>query len=588
MSRSTPVAESTGTVVTVRGLLDAAHDAEATDIDTARSLAQQARVLARTVADPAGEAEALYRLASIAYSSDESDDAFAIALDARELARKVDATVVEVWSLSLVGIVYYNAGNFSEALECALQALELYRSTDHRVGEGNLLNTVAAIHHSLGDTDRALVTYEAALTVNRELNQPEYDALTLSNMAEVRAARNENLLAVSLSEAALELSRVHLPSYVPDILARLGDTYLKLDALDRAEQCLDEAQDLLASRSETTTEMKSTALALAMARGRVALARGDLHLATVEFRTALDLASQSAMREGVMHAHTELAQVYKRLGRFEEALAHQEARFTQHKELFSRGTDLRIKTLQIAHDTEAARQQAEILRLRTGELEAMVRGRTYDLEEYQLQAFERLAVLAEARSTDESGSVASAMTERATRVGEVAAEIAAELGEPNHWVRQLRLATRLHDIGKIVVSDTILLKPGRLDAAELDVVQRHPVAGGEILAGSTSPLIQLAAVIALHHHERWDGTGYPSGLAQSDIPLAGRIAAVADVYDALISARADRAAFQPIDAIDQIVTGRDTQFDPRVVDAFVRVAKRLHPELEAQLNARHG
>ena len=575
--RATSLTEGTGTVPTVRELLDAAEAKQASDIDAARRLAQQGRVLARTLGDEPAEADALYRLACIAYSNDESDDTFAIALDARELARKVGATDVEVKALSLVGIVYYNAGNFSEALECALQALELYRTTDERSGEGNLLNTVAAIHHSLGDTDRALVTYEAALTVNKELNQPQYDALTLSNMAEVRASRNENLLAVSLSEAALELSRVHLPSYVPDILARLGETYLALDAFDRAEECLDEAQEMLAARAESTPEMKSTAVSLMMARGRIAIARGDLHLAIEEFRAALDLATHSAMRAVAMGAHSELAQVYKRLGRFEEALAHQEARFTQHEELFSRGTDLRIKTLQIAHDTEAARQQAEILRLRTGELEAMVRGRTYDLEEYQLNAFERVAVLAQTRG--------STTAEHTVQVGDIAADIAAELGEPNHWVRQLRLAARLHDIGKVVVSDTILLKPGPLDADERAAVQRHAGAGAEILSGSTSPLIQLAAVVAQHHHERWNGTGYPAGIAGTDIPIAARIASVADVYDSLTSECAYRPAWSAVDAVRHIVEGAGTAFDPRVVDAFLRVVRRQRPEVAHTLDA---
>ena len=107
------------------------------------------------------------------------------------------------------------------------------------------------------------------------------------------------------------------------------------------------------------------------------------------------------MPETVLRAHTELSQVYKRLGRFEEALHHQEAAVRRcTRSCSTGGTDLRIKTLQIAHDTEQARQQAEILRLRTGELEAMVRGRTNELEEYQLEAFQRLAVLAEFRDTD--------------------------------------------------------------------------------------------------------------------------------------------------------------------------------------------
>ena len=113
--RSAGLMEGSGTVVTVRELLDAAHEKQATDTVAARALAQKARVLARTVSDPVGEAAALYRLASIAFLEGHSDDAFAIALDARELARKLNAIDVEIGTLSLVSVVYYNAGNFAEA-----------------------------------------------------------------------------------------------------------------------------------------------------------------------------------------------------------------------------------------------------------------------------------------------------------------------------------------------------------------------------------------------------------------------------------------------------------------------------------------
>ena len=277
------------------------------------------------------------------------------------------------------------------------------------------------------------------------------------------------------------------------------------------------------------------------------------------------------MVESELRAHTELAQAYKQLGQFEEALVHQEARFTQHEALFSRGTDLRIKTLQIAHDTEAARQQAEILRLRTGELEALVRGRTYDLEEYQLEAFQRLAVLAEFRDTDTG--------EHTIRVGDLSAEIALQLGEPDEWSSQLRLAGRLHDIGKVAVPDSILLKPGPLTSDEFDVMKTHTTIGAEILAGSSSPLIQLASEVALNHHERWDGTGYPSGLLATDIPLSGRIVTVADVYDALTSHRTYKHAWTPLEAVQYILGARGAQFEPRIVDAFIAVFRRNHPDV---------
>ena len=569
-----PVVEGSGVTKSVRELLDDARSAESNDVVAARSMAQHARVLARTLDDGTGEAEALYRLASIAYAADQPDDAFSIALDARELARRVGATVVEVWSLNLVGLVHYNAGNYSEALESALQALELYRLTDHRVDEGNLLNTIAIIHHSLGDTDRALVTYEAALTANKGLQRPEYDVLTLTNMAEVRAGRHENLLAVGLDEAALELAREHAPEYQPDILARLGISYCALHQLERAAECLDEAEWLVQQRTGLAAT-GSTGFTLAMARGRVAIERDDDEAAVRDYGSALEIARDGSMLENELKAHTELAAITKRLGRFDEALHHQEARFAKHEALFSQGTDLRIKTLQIAHDTEAARQQAEILRLRTGELEALVRGRTSDLEEYQLEAFQRLAVLAEFRDTDTG--------EHTIRVGDLSSAIAGELGESEEWVRHLRLAGRLHDIGKVAVPDSILLKPGPLTADEFDVMKTHTTIGAEILSGSASPLIQLAAEVALNHHERWDGTGYPAGLVADNIPLSGRIVTVADVFDALTSHRTYKHAWTPLEAIQYIIGSTNAQFEPRIVDAFISVVRRMHPEIDLEI-----
>jgi putative two-component system response regulator len=308
-----------------------------------------------------------------------------------------------------------------------------------------------------------------------------------------------------------------------------------------------------------------------MARGKVSRESGLTEEAAAHFSAALDVAQEAGMLENELRAHSELAQAYKALGRFEDALRHQEARFAQHEALFSRGTDLRIKTLQIAHDTEAARQQAEILRLRTGELEALVRGRTYDLEEYQLEAFQRLAVLAEFRDTDTG--------EHTIRVGDLSGEIADELGEPDGWVAHLRLAGRLHDIGKVAVPDAILLKPGPLTVEEFDVMKTHTTIGAEILAGSSSPLIQLAAEVALNHHERWDGTGYPAGLAGEAIPLSGRVVTVADVFDALTSHRTYKHAWTPLEAAQYIIGARGAQFEPRIVDAFVRVFRRRHPDV---------
>lgn len=560
----------------VRELLDEARATEAGDLARARALVQQARVLARSTKDQAAEAEALYRLATISYNTGKADESFAIALEARELARKCRAVVVEVWSLGLIGIVHYNAANYSEALACSLKALELYRTTDHRTDEGNLLNTVAAIHHSLGDTDRAIVTYEAALTANKNLDRPEIDAVTLANMAKVRAERNENLLAVSLGEQALELARGHAHSFVPAVLAYLAEAYASLEMFDRALICLDDAEaTIIAGGDPSGGGLVPSMLAVKMARGQVAMARGERDTALGFLTEVLELSRRASMPEATLRAHQLLAQVCKELGRFEEALVHQEARFQLNEDLFNRGTDLRIRTLQIAHDTEAARSQAEILRLRTGELEALVRGRTHDLEEYQLEAFQRLAALAEFGDSDTG--------EHTVQTGDLSADIAVELGCEDDFIQRLRLAARLHDIGKMAVPDQILLKAGPLTVEEFEVMKTHTTIGASILAGSTSALVQMAADIARSHHERWDGQGYPAGQLSSEIPLEARIVAVADVFDALVKTRTYKYGWDDLDAVRYIIGATGTQFDPSVVDAFVAVMRRRDGRLGEQV-----
>ncbi|MFC6050232.1 HD-GYP domain-containing protein, partial [Methylobacterium hispanicum] len=147
--------------------------------------------------------------------------------------------------------------------------------------------------------------------------------------------------------------------------------------------------------------------------------------------------------------------------------------------------------------------------------------------------------------------------------------IADALGMPAAERRQLCLAATMHDVGKIGVPDAILLKPGALTPEERREMERHAERGWRILGGSASPVMRLAAEIALSHHERWDGTGYPHGLAGEAIPLSGRIVAVADVFDALTTERPYKQAWRAERAKAYLVENAGTHFEPRVVEAFL-------------------
>jgi PAS domain S-box-containing protein len=159
--------------------------------------------------------------------------------------------------------------------------------------------------------------------------------------------------------------------------------------------------------------------------------------------------------------------------------------------------------------------------------------------------------------------------EHVDRMARIAAFLAIGLGLDAERVHLLLVAAPMHDVGKIAISDEILRKPGPLTPAEREEMQRHTIVGNQILADSKSELLRVAATIALTHHERFDGSGYPQGLAGEEIPLEGRIAAVADVFDALLSDRCYRPALTIAETMEIVEAGRGTQFDPQIVDLLI-------------------
>ena len=209
-----------------------------------------------------------------------------------------------------------------------------------------------------------------------------------------------------------------------------------------------------------------------------------------------------------------------------------------------------------ARDVSASRQQRD-------ELERLVADRTRDVQAARFENLRRLALAAEYRDDDTH--------QHTERVGTLAMLLAERLGLPPDVVEHIRHAAPLHDVGKLGVPDAILLKPGRLTERERARMQMHTTMGATILAGSTFPILRLGEEIALTHHERWDGEGYPHQLAGEDIPIAGRIVAIADVFDALTHSRPYKEAWPLQDAVDEIVRYAGSQFDPGVVAAFLQL-----------------
>lgn len=432
-----------------------------------------------------------------------------------------------------------------------------------------ILVNLGLLYIEIQDHYSALVYFKEALQTAclREDRLIETTAILNIGMAQEKLSQDQE--AEQSFRNALDLSRA--------IQYRQGE----LSALDGLGT-------ILAKRSQFTEAAAAHAEAAAIAQeiedlegeldalnhlGQVQAELGDFSAALSSLGRALTLAREADHKKTVYEAHRALAGVYKRAGDFERALRHHELYHEAERALFNEESDKKTRELSASFDVERARHEAEVQRLQREmaetareEAEALVRERTHELEQAQVEIVTRLAVAAEYRD-DLTG-------EHTWRVGHVSALIARELGLPDEDVALLRIAARLHDVGKIGIPDAILLKPGKFTPEEQERMKAHTLIGARILSGGHSRLLRMAEEIALSHHERWDGGGYPLGKAGHNIPVTGRIVSVADVFDALTSERPYKQAWTQGDALAELRRQAGTQFDPEVVEAAVRVFTR--------------
>ncbi|HXB65628.1 MAG TPA: HD domain-containing phosphohydrolase [Solirubrobacteraceae bacterium] len=210
---------------------------------------------------------------------------------------------------------------------------------------------------------------------------------------------------------------------------------------------------------------------------------------------------------------------------------------------------------------------------RSGEL----RRALTELEIAQSETVRRLSMAVEFRDEDTGAHI--------ERIGRFSTLLAEQAGLDRELCERMSYAAPLHDVGKVAIPDAILLKPGSLTAEERAIVETHAEEGHRLLRGSSSSILDMAATIALSHHEKWDGSGYPRGLAGEEIPIEGRIVAVADVFDALTTDRVYRSAYTVEQAVEMLREQRGRHFDPVLLDTFLEVLDSSGPDAREQLRS---
>jgi putative two-component system response regulator len=509
----------------------------------------------------------------------------------------------------------YVSGHPLKGLAPSERAVDIYR----RSGPPALLRLALSIHGVLladtGNLPVAIETYAEALEIALELGDPHAEAIVCNNLgfALIYAAQYEDAIAcldrvVSLSEgrpelrgprafalANMALACLHLEDYSRGLRAAkesvdlqdkpttasfrlsrvLAETHytrllLEVDAPEAARQRCEiakqiahesglERAELYAGMAEGLCEVYSGTVDVGLSRlskllERARVLKGSLRDVLIAMVKANELAGR-----------TDVALVYLRELMMHTKDIQQENALLHHRLHLERLE--RKQKLQPAPSPDTLMAQREV-KLRGRLVEQVAH---QELMKSRIEMLERLAVTAELRD-DTTG-------EHSYRVGKLASLLAHEFGCDENTVFMVDLAARLHDIGKIGIPDGILLKAGRLNAAEMKLMQTHAMIGSEILAQSNVPHMKMAEEIARFHHEHWVGTGYPFGIGESAIPLAARITALADVFDALTHRRPYKEAWSVDSALDEIARLKGRQFDPELTDLFLALVPRLVREV---------
>jgi putative two-component system response regulator len=516
--------------------------------------------------------EALLKVVHFYFKSSSPMAGLAPALDAERAARAIGDEALLRKALTFRGVLLMDTANTPDATECFAKALEIA----HRLGDAR---AECAVWNNLGVLLlQGSLTADAGACFDRviALSSGEPQLKGLRSMALINAALaayHERNFGRSYQFCVQSLRELEEQGPTPDaylraivdaafarVLTALGDIR---QARERAQSAREFAERSQMPRAELAAEV---ALGLTEVESNAV----DVGLTRIQRMTGV---SRAKVPADLIETLSAAVTAYERAGQPDVALMYLHELLTLNKES-------KAKQVLMHHHQHVARlnrsQRVEPdavdnqLRWHQGTLRGKLA--TADRERIKNlgQLVEQQALAAE-RLDDTTG-------EHCYRVGRLASILGREVGLEDDVCFLMDLAARLHDIGKLVVPDAILLKPGKLTPGEREIMETHTIAGWEILGQTNIPQMHIAQEIARHHHERWDGTGYPDRLAATAIPIAARVSALADVFDALTHKRPYKEAWPIADALSEIKRLRGRQFDPELTDVFLDLVPRLQRE----------
>jgi len=471
------------------------------------------------------------------------------------------------------GVMNGETGNLPAAVENYAEALDVAKRLGDTTAQAVVWNNLGLALQYAGQYVDAARCYDQALRDPGDgTARPLVVCAALTNTAQACLRVHDVRQGIAAARRAIDLLEdpqdPNLCSYRASAEAHLAELLLEIDDVRGAQEHV-----LLAKvHAERSRQPRAQVRAL-LAEGQTEVRAGLTDIGLTRLKNGLSNA-RGGPKEFLRDALAAAVKGYEEAGQPDVAIVYLQELLNLNRE--AKQQQVLMHHAQHLEQVERSRISFDLQQAAEGELDTRRSVLRVQLGERELMK-SRIAML-------EQQSVAAELHDDTTgehcyRVGRLASILAREYGLEDDVCFMIDLAARMHDIGKLAVPDSILLKPGRLTDGEREIMQQHTLAGAELLAKSNIPQMHVAEEIARHHHEWWNGKGYPHRLSGTGIPIAARITAIVDVFDALTHIRPYKPAWPVSQAMHEIRTLRGVQFDPDVTDLFMQLVPRLQREV---------